>query len=259
MLNGYKKIYQKYAELIPNWKTMSQLELAKKCSEKGPEYESYLSALILKFWYIIDRNLYRDKGLYDETEAYDWYINAIMVVINSKPWDDPNSSVYNDKKGIERIINTCVNCDRANWFQASNRYKRKINHGLGSLELLKESYGDSFLPEQSVEELHYENYKDLVLIYFKKQQYLLSLMIDMIVNDISIDQTIDDKSLVNQIKKSIRSLPDNYSYLFAKTYNLDEILVEKSFSYIYNMSDSKMRLAIENYIYKLRSILERDT
>lgn len=258
VLNEYKEIYKQAAELIPNWKEIPQLELAKKCAEHDSLYQSYLSALILKFWHIVDRNLYRDKGLYAETEAYDWYINAIMVVINSKPWDDPKSSVYNDPKAVEKILNTCVNCDRANWFQASNRNKRKINHGIGSLDLLSEEYGDSFTPDYLKEEVDYESYKELVVSYFKKQQYLMAMVIDVIANDIQADSITNDKMLINLVRKSIRTLPDNYVKHFANNYELDVESVEKAFQIVNSMSDTKLRSSIENYIYTLRTKLKRD-
>lgn len=258
MLNDYKQLYKQSAALVPEWKQMSQLDLAIKCAEKGPLYENYLSALILKFWHIIDRNLYRDKGLYEESTAHDWYINSILFLINDKPWEDPKSTVYKDPKAVEKILNTCVNCDRANWFQASNRHKRRINHGLSSLEMLTEAYGDSFLPEGVTDETDFDSYKDLVLHYFKEQKYLLSLIIDVLVNDVSTEIIHDDKGLVNGIKKSIKSLPPDYTRLFAKNYNLDEDIVKKSFSYIYKMSDTKLKTSIENYIYKLRTVLGKD-
>lgn len=258
MLNEYKEIYQQSASLIPNWKKIPQMELAKKCAEKGPMYENYLAALILRFWHIIDRNIYRDKGIYNETEAYDWYINAIMVVINAKPWADPKSSVYSDPKAVEKILNTCVNCDRANWFQASNRNKRKINHNIGSLDLLLEEYGDSFTPEYLKEEAKFETYKELVVSYFRKQQYLMALIIDVIANDIPVDAVKDDKSLINLVKKSIRTLPDNYIRYFSESYDIPEELVGKSFQFIYNMSDAKLRSSIENYIYTLRTKFKKE-
>ena len=258
VLDDYKQIYKNSASLIPNWKNIPQLELAKNCVESNPLYQSYLSALILKFWHIIDRNIYRDKGIYSEVEAYDWYINAIMVVINSKPWDDPKSSVYNDPKAVEKILNTCVNCDRANWFQSSNRNKRKINHGIGSLDLLAEEYGDSFIPEEMKENFGYENYKDIVVEYFKKQQYLMAVMIDVITNDIQCNTITNDKTLISIIKKSIRTLPENYMIYFSENYGLSIDDVKKCFSIVKNMSDLKLKKSIENYVYILRSKLRRE-
>lgn len=258
LLNEYKEIYKQSAELIPEWKNIPQLELAIKCSEGGPLYESYLSAMILKFWHIIDRNLYRDRGLYNETEAYDWYINAIMVVVNSKPWDNPESSVYRDPKAVEKIINTCVSCDRANWFQASNRNKRKINHNIGSIESLTDEYGDSFLPEGENSCLDYDTHKEIVVDYFDKKQYVMAIMIDSIINDIPLDSVKDDKSLVRLIKNSIRNRPSNYVKYFSDYYEVPEDKVKKALDFLDKMSDTKLRTSIENYVYTLRSKLKRE-
>ena len=258
MLNEYKEVYKQSAELIPDWKSIPQLELAMKCAEGGPLYESYLSAMVLRFWHIIDRNLYRDKGLYPETEAYDWYINAIMVVVNSKPWDDPKSSVYKDPKAVEKILNTCVSCDRANWFQASNRNKRKINHNIGSLESLSDEYGDSFLPDCERNYFDYDTHKEMVLEYFNKKQYVMSILIDSIVNDIQLDAVKDDKSLISLAKKSIRNRSLNYVNYFSEYYDIPKDKVIKALESIDKMSDTKLRTSIENYIYTLRSKLKRE-
>ena len=258
MIKDYKNIYLNAVESIPEWKKLSQIELAEKYLEKGPNSEAYLSALILKFWSIIERTVYRDRGLFDELEAYDWFINALLYIIKDTPWKDPESSVYKDPKAIEKILNTCISCDRANWFQASNRHKRKANHGIGSLDALKESYSDSFTSEELITEMDVSTYKDLVIYYFKRQQYLMALMIDVIVNDVKLEGIASDKSLIHNIKKSIRSLPEGYAKLFAENYDLDSELVEKSFTYIYNMNDTKLKQSIETYIYKLRAVLESE-
>ena len=206
----------------------------------------------------IAKESYKDYGLYDEKEAYDWFINSLLYTLEQKPWQDKNSSIYNDPKAIERALNTCVKCDRANWFQASNRYKRMINHNTSSLEALSEEYKDSYIPDTMIRDNTADNdYKFLVCEYYDKQQYLLSLIIDVIVHDVPLDKCEDTKSLVLNIKRCIKSLPDNYYKIFAELYEYPVEQVEKSFSYIYNMSDSKLKQSIENYIYMLMNKLKK--
>lgn len=258
MLKEYKDIYIHAVEAIPGWKKMSQIELANKYLEGGKYKDSYLAAIVLRYWNIIERMIYKDKGLYDEVEAYDWFMDALLYTLSECPWKDPQSSVYNDPRAIEKILNTCASCSRANWFQASNRQKRKINHGIGSLDAIKEEYSDSFMSEELITEINISSYKDLVLYYYNKKQYLLALIIDVIVNDVRLEGVSNDKLLISNIKKSIKSLPSDYYLLFANTYNLDSKQVEKSFNYIYNMSDNKLRQSIETYIYKLRTVLRSE-
>ena len=256
MLEEYRELYQAAAQSIPNYKDLSQIELAEGYAAGGPLSEAYLAALVLRYWNIPVKLANKDRGLYDPKEAYDWYINSLLYILRDKPWQDKNSSIYKDPKAIEKMLNTCVKCDRANWFQASNRQKRKINHGTSSLEGLSDEYSDSFLPtELTLAAPEMPLYEDLVLHYYSKQQYLMALMIDVIVHDAKLENVNNDRSLIVAIKKSIRSLPPDYSKIFAKTYGLDKDKVESSFKYIYNMNDSKLRQSIEDYIHRLRNIL----
>lgn len=259
MLEQYREVYLNNASLIPNYKELSQIELAEGYCNGGPLADAYLSALVLRYWNIPVKLASRDRGLYDEKEAYDWYMNSLMYLISAKPWQDKKSSIYRDPKAIEKILNTCVKCDRANWFQASNRYKRRVNHGTSSLDFLKEEYADSYLPNEFIAEApELSLYADLVLHYFDKQQYLMALIIDVIVHDVKLENVKDDITLINAIRKSIKSLPDDYSTIFAQNYNIPIDKVDNSFKYIYNMNDSKLKSSIEEYIHQLRNILLKE-
>lgn len=259
MLKNFKEIYLNAAEAVPNYKELTQIELAEKYLEGGAYAESYLAALVVRYWNIIEKLVYKDYGLYDEKEAYDWFINSLLYIIRDKPWQDETSSVYKDPKAIERMLNTCVKCDRANWFQASNRFKRKINHDTSSLEALSDEYKDAYMPaDLTKDDIDADSYKYLVTEFFDKQQYLMALVIDVIVHDIALNKCVDTRTLVLNIKKSIKSLPEDYYKIFAENYDYPEQQVEKSFSYIYNMTDNKLKQSIENYVYRLRSILKRD-
>lgn len=262
MLKEYKKTYQEAASIIPNWKSMTQIELADKYHEGGPLKDSYLAAEIVKFWNIIDRTLYKDKGLYDELEAYDWYISAILYALNNRPWDNPTSSIYKDPKAVEKILNMHIKCIRANWFQASNRYKRKINHAISSLESIQEDYYEGYQTknEEFIGEPEVSPVDELVLEYFKKGQYVSAFIIDIIVNDLSL-HSIDlknDNSLIKNIKKCLQSIPDNYCEIFSEKYDVDLKEARNAISFIKSMGDSKLKISITLCIQKLRAMLEKE-
>ena len=257
MLKEYKKLYQQQADLLPGHRDLTQVELADGYNAGGPLKDSYLSAIVVRYWNIIDKMIYKDYGLYDPKEAYDWFMDALLYILNDQPWHREGTTVYKDPKGVEKSLNTCVKCSRANWFQASNRHKRRINHNLSSLEALSEEYKDAYVPRELIIDTSLDNsYAYLVCEAFKRQQYLLCLVIDVIVNDLKFDKELDNRSLIFNIKKCIKTLPANYPKLFAETYNLDPKTVEKSFSYIYNMSDTKLKQGIENYLYVLKKLLK---
>lgn len=254
-----KEVYLSVASTLSNYKEIGQIELAEKYLEGGPNKDAYLAALVLRYWNIIDKMVYKDYGLYDEKEAYDWFMDSLLYALQDRPWRKEGSTVYNDSKAIERILNTCVKCARANWFQASNRHKRKINHNLASLESLSEDYNDAYVPRELV--MDYEpdsSYKYIVIDAFEKQQYLFALIVDIIVNDLELEKCKDLKSLITNLKKSIKTLDKDYPQIFATSYNIPREKVENSFQYIYNMSDGKLKQAIENYVYKLKVLLKNE-
>ena len=257
MLNNLKEIYLKQLEFLPNHRKLTQIELADGYLNDVKNKDAYLSALILRYWHILDRALYRDAGLYNPEEAYDWYTYSVVRAIKTAPWKDAQSSVFNDPKGVEKVLNTMFNCERANWFQAANRDRRKLNHGMLSLDSIEDDYKDSFLPEDTSQEIHIDSYKYLVQDAFNHQKYLFALMIDVIVHDISAIQ-FNNVMLINTIRRAIRSLPSNYTEIFASNYEIPLELVGKAFSFIYNMNDSKLRQSIEVYIYHLRILLKRN-
>lgn len=258
MLEECREMYQHSAENLPNYKKLSQIELVEGYLSGGPNAEYYLSALILRYWNIPMKLINRDKGLYDEKEAYNWYINSLLYTLDSKAWKDKNSTVYNDPRAIEKMLNTCVKCDRANWFQASNRHKRCINHGLRSLDTLTEDYNDAYVPIELIADApEYAYYSELVTYYFNRKQYLMALVIDVIVNDVKLENVTNDISLVQAVKKSIRSLPEDYAQIFSETYDIPLEKVEISFQYIYNMKEQKLKQSVEDYVHILKTVLSR--
>ena len=258
MLNEYKEIYQQAVEQIPNWKQLSQMDLANKYHEKGPLCECYLAAEILKFWHIIDRTLYKDKGLYDELEVYDWYISAIMFALDQRPWDDPNSSIYNDPKAVEKVLNTVVTCSRINFFYASNRHKRKINHEANSLNVLQETYADSFFSDSLITEMDYSLPSDLIYNYCMNKDYLSGFIIDIIIRDIHIQNVPNTDMLVKNILRSIQSLPQEFAQNFSDAYGVSIEEVNKYLNILKTMSRQKLEKMVQVKIVAIKNKLESE-
>lgn len=258
MLNEYKEIYKLSAKEIPNYKKLSQMELINKYLEGGPLAENYLSALILRYWHIIDRTLLKDKGLYDATEAYDWYLNAIIYAIKNRPWEKESSSIYKDERSIEKILNVHFKCLRANWFQASNRYKRKINHSIYSLDNLIEDYGDhtlkneypKFLEQQS--DIEQIEINEVITKYFEKGYHITAFTIDSLVNDI-INPSKNKVELCQQIKKAIKTLDNSYLKNFSIRYKLNFNKVYSAYQQINKLNDLKLIESIQYCVYTLRN------
>lgn len=257
MLNEYKQIYQESVKVIPSWKKISQMDLINKYLENGLYADSYLSALILKFWHIIDRNLYKDKGLYDEHEVYTWYISAILYALKHKPWLNPKSSLYQDKKAIEKILNVFVKCQRVNWFQASNRHKRKLNHATLSIEELQDLYNDGFVSGELVIDAEFPFFKDLINNFYLDKQYIMCFIIDIIINDIPLEK-LQNKNIVKLILESIRTLPQNYATIFCKNYSTNKSIISNAVQKLLQMPPKKLQETVEIKLIQLKSLLKKE-
>lgn len=237
---------------------MDQIELGNLYATDSKNKDCYMAAIAVRYWNILSKSIYMNNNAFTEDDAYDWYIEALLYTLESQQWNNPESNLYKDPKAIEKMLNTCFHSSKANWFQASNRYKRKLNHASYSLDALKEEYSDCFEPTSEDPGITDFSIKDFVYTAFMNKQYLFALMVDLIVNDLKLDVTYTDKSLITSLKKSIRSLTSNYAEVFATNYDIDIDKVEDSFKSIYNMSDDRLTKSLEGYIYKLRNIFRRD-
>ena len=242
------------ASRIPDWKKVPQMELAKLYEEDFENRDCYLSALVVRYWNILSKACYQNKGIFPEEEAYDWYIDSVLKVLEEKPWLNEDSTLYQDDKAFEKAVNVRFFCTKVNWFQASNRLKRKLNHGIVSLEQLKEDYNDSTDVPYLVEEPQNTDYKEFVINAFYEKRYLLALIFDLIFHNIDVNEIDNYNQLFSAIKKEIHTLNLN-SKIFADEYELPKDEVDKAFNSILNMSEEKLKSSVEGYIYKIRSNL----
>lgn len=240
---------------MDGWKTRPQIELANLYHDDPKNRDVYLSALVVRYWNIFAKAAYFGKNIFQEEDAYDWYIESVLFVLDTRPWLNEESSLYNDEKAFEKAVNVKFFCTKTNWFQASNRYKRKLNHGTASLETMLEDYGDFASYSTSKNELEDDEYKYLVTAAFESKKYLLAIIFDIIINNMDLSEVREDSKLVSDIIKEIRNLPDNYPKLFAEQYSLNKEKVVESFKIVYNMSRDKLKSSVEMYIYKLRANL----
>lgn len=258
-MKEHKEIFIQSASLLKDYKKIPQMDLVKGYDEDEDLRDSYYSAIVLRYWPIVDKMTYKDKGIYDYSEAFTWLIDGLMYMFKHRPWDNPNNSLYQDPKALERSINTFMKCARANWFQASNRFKRKVNHGTLSLEGLTEEYRDAYTPDHLIVMPDKEfEYSGLVIQSIENNKYLLALIIDIIINDLDVQKCTSYDMTMNQIRRAIKSLPREYYLIFSEIYDLDINLVEKFFNMVYNMSDTKLKQSIEAYSYQIMSIMRRN-
>lgn len=120
MLNDYKILYKNCADIIPNWQKMTKSELAIQYIEHqdNPNIaECYLSALICKYWNLVNSFYYR-QGIKQatETDCYDWIIMGITKALKQKAWMKSDNILYKDPIGPEKAMMVCIMSTRANFY-----------------------------------------------------------------------------------------------------------------------------------------------
>lgn len=264
MLDEYKQLYKEKADLLKNWKKLGRSELAfryLKYKDKDDILaEAYLSALIYKFWNVIEHNYYKQTIKYASPEdCYQWVIDAILYVLDKHVWTDPNSNLYEDKNAPEKAINVFIVHARDRFYIANNTDKRKLNQESISIQQLDEDYPGWKEPSKfDKDDLIYDVINTKVNKLFNEKRDVAAFTIDTIVTIGNVFETITENNIdysifsVAKLKRYLRNIPKEYGSIFANKYNLNEQKVEDSIQYLHNMSYEDMNNAITYFFNEIK-------
>ena len=241
MLDNYKKVYEKEADKIPNWKKINKNDLINLYieNESNPELaNSYISAIICRYWNKLNNYYFKSKNSVNVEDCYDWLIRAILYGINYRPWKDPNNKLYNDPNGPDKVINRCIISTRQGYFQDSNSHKRKLNYGNLSLEDLNEQY-EGEIPNLGTKKLETNpsiiDINKAIKEYINKDDFISAFLLYGLFN---YDLIIAKDNILTYSQKStftyFRNLDDKYSTYFSKSFNVEKDLID---SYIKNINE----------------------
>lgn len=263
MLDDYRKSYEECANIIPDWKKLSTIQLCSKYIESKDSnstlVESYLSAIILKSWNIIPRIYYAQKiKIASEEDVYNWFIEGVLAAIDTHCWTDPDNALYGDSRGPEKAISVCIYSAKLNFFEALNYDKRKISKFSYSLEELEENSSDGYYfpyfdKTPFMEMYMYKKVRQL----FEEYDYFTAFLLDAIVNVDVFSKNIDGSKNVYQLSdrkliKHLRNIDDRYVEIFCNTYNLDLNEVKQGAEFISNLDSGRMHKNIINILFVLK-------
>ena len=249
LLPENKKMYEDKANLyIDNWQEVNKNELVLKAIEHKGDimYESYLAAAILRYWNKIDSYYNKCKLVVSPEDVHSWVVGGVLYAINYQPWKNENGSIYNDPTGPDKVINRFIESRRVTFYQQLNRYNRKINSAILSLDTLTEDFFDSVAP--TYEDKHNIEAEELVLKYFNKMEYFTAFMLDAII--------VEGYIIPDNIKKLATFLIEydqNSCKNFSNRYNIPLDKVIEASKYITNLSrfrvNSKIQTTLDNLKY----------
>lgn len=235
MISDLKRSYEEKAEIIPNWRKANKNDLANKYIENESDpilSQAYLSALICRYWGLISKHYNTCYKSVSIDDCYDWLINSITYALKHRKWLDPQSKMYGDPAGPDKIINRCMLSSKRIFFQASNYMKRTLNFKTTSVDALIDDIGDFIRDEYD----HFCDVEDssnlLVNQAVNRNNYFLALIIDVIAHfDTFESKTVDNTTFADfsmrKLVKCLRDLDDNYIDYFEKRYS--EINVDRNY------------------------------
>ena len=135
MLNDIRKDLIKFARCLGDYQSMTCDELADgyvKAMDANDAIESsyYISALVLRFWYTIDK-MYQKSPVngVDREECYCWLVEAINYACKYRKWQAPDAKV-----NAQQCINQCIETIRSQHYYNFNLDKHKANVNTASLD-----------------------------------------------------------------------------------------------------------------------------
>lgn len=253
MLNEYRQIYESTASIeVPMWKTADKNDLIRKAAEleNGPIKDSYVSAIMLRYWNKLNRFYARCKLVATEEDVHSWLTMAVIYALDKKPWLNEDSSIYDDPTGPDKVINRTMECRRITFYQQLNRFNRKVHSTSLSLDSLEEDFQDAALP--SYEDTYLYEIYDMVINQFSKKDYFMSFLIDHILKTGTINTEENHKKFISHIK----SMDDNYASEFSEQYYLPKEDVLEGIRWCQSLTNDELRRKVWYKLIKLKELIK---
>jgi hypothetical protein len=231
---------------------MSKNELAFEALTKRDTryFDGYVSALMVKYWGKMTSYYQRSKLVTTPEDVHTWMVNAIMYALDKHPWTNPKSSIYQDKNGPDKVINRVIESRRNTFYQQLNRYNRKINSAVLSIESLSEDMLDTFTP--MCEDEHTFIMDDLIIRAFNVKDYFFAFMVDAIVSE-RCNVGGRHKKLVTHLKNL-----SSHCDVFASRYDLNIDVVKKAATYITRLNRADIIRKINSTLSDMKRKIERE-
>lgn len=263
MLNEYREQCRISANHLAGWENISKNDLCRLYikEENNPEItNACFSALLVKYWPLIPKYHSQSSNVASPEDCYEWLVASITYALKHRKWEDPNSSIYNDPNGPDKVINRYMKCARLTFYQFINRQKRKEDFGTISLESLMEALNDNNPELEDDTPVDYSlslDLKQYIKQIFNRKDYFLAFMLDCMLHEPIFEHKDPENPIsksfnVKKLAKYLRQLDETYCKIFAERYDIDLIDVLKSSKYCNNLNSTKIYNKIEYNLHKLK-------
>lgn len=253
MLEDSKELYESSANLyLTNWRTINKNDLIREAVnyKNSSKFDSFISAIMLRYWGKMTAYYHRCKLVATAEDVHMWMTQAVMYAVNNHPWDNPDSSIFEDKNGPDKVVNRVFESKRLTFYQQLNRYNRKINSLILSLESLTEDMSDIYTP--MCEDEHTFIMDDLIIRAFEEKDYFFAFLIDAIITE-GYKVEGKNKRLISHLKHL-----NDHCDIFAGRYDLNINSVIRASTYITRLDRPTIGYKITTTLNDIKRKLERE-
>jgi hypothetical protein len=281
MLNETKKAFTRYARQLPmpyEEYTIDELanaycDAVDTCNEVLKNV--YSSALILRFWYKIDK-LYRENTVapsLTRIDFFDWVYDGIEYACKYRGWKDPSKNL-----NAQQCINKCINTIKLQRYYDLRLDKNKtVNFCVsmdtpvcGDGEDHVKTLADMIESTELVDDTTIEM-ESLVQGYIDRNKIIEAILIDNIVNnDVQkhfkkVIKTVDSEGnpykytehssefWPYRLVQIVSKLPDTYKKSFLKRYDIAEDKLTAVLDVIDRAPNQKLYRYLRNTIAELKT------
>lgn len=267
ILQNYYNNFSSVADNIANWRSLSKNELLNLYLEHEHDKnlkESYISAILCRYWGAINKYYKSSKNSASVEECFEWLTHAIMYALEHRKWKDPNSKLFDDPSGPDKVVNRCIASTRNIFYQANNNDNRKINFGLESIQRLQDDNLSYVLPSVDGFDTDCVNnifFKDLVKEKFDNGKYIQGLIIDGILNANVFEKDKESNTIQfskKKLAKHLRSFDDRTIDIISVNYKIDREIISEISAEMKKMLGTKLYKIIDYTLVGLSKVFKQN-
>lgn len=213
----------------------------------------YISALILRFWYTIDK-MYRANTVapsLDHEDFFWWLYEAIEYACKYRGWRDPNKKV-----NAQQCINKCIETIKLQKYYDMRLDKRKVMNHCCSMETplgsdsddAGKTIGDMLEAEEYVDDHSGEDATMLVQSYINRNKIIEAILIDNIAfNDVQkhFKKTIKTQNIDGELIKYVEHSSEFWPYRLIQIVSKLSTTYKEYFMKRYNISEEKLTAVLD--------------
>ena len=219
-------------------------------SNDGALKDIYISALILRFWYTIDK-MYRANKVAPSLEHEDffwWLYEAIEYACKYRGWRDPSK-----KLNAQQCINKCIDTIKLQKYYDLRLDKRKVVNNCCSLETpvgdeSGKTIGEMLESEEWVDDHSADDAIYLVQSYINRNKIIEAILIDNIAfNDVQkhSKKTVKTLNASGETVKYVEHSSEFWPYRLIQIVSKLPATYKKYFMTRYSISEEKLTAILE--------------